>query len=107
MISTIKSYVGYAIRSRNALFGVNNITSTFGVKLPQVILYDALLSENSKEKLLLFANRNGIKVFCVDIEDIYPNKNCKAIGIKEKNLSTAIIKEMEEFSKWVIIIGQS
>lgn len=91
---TIKSYVGYAIKSRQVLFGVNNIVGAFGRKIPTVVLYDEGLGESSKDKLLTFIEKNGIESFSLCIEDIYPDKNCKAIGVFEKNLATAIINRI-------------
>ena len=40
--------------------------------------------------------KKNIKVYETRIEDFYKDKNCKAIGIEDKNLAMAIIKEMEE-----------
>lgn len=89
----ISSYVGYAIKSGNALFGITNIT---GKRKSFVVLYDIKLSNSSKEKLFMYLKRTGIEGFCVDVEELYPNKNCLAIGITEKNLALAIIKVIKE-----------
>jgi hypothetical protein len=91
--SVITSYVGYAIKEKKALFGLNGI---IGMKIPYVVLYDDTLSNGSKDKLLTYLTKHGIEGFCVDVERIYPNRNCKAIGVTDKNLASAIIKEMKE-----------
>ena len=93
MQKKINSYVGYAIKSRNILYGVANIT---GRQKPYVVLYDAKLSESSKSKLLYYTEKNGIEAFCADVESLYPGKNCFAMGITEKNLASAIIKVIKE-----------
>ena len=92
----VVSYVGYAIKSRNILYGVDNIV---GKKVCGVVLYDRALGKSSLDKLKTFLAKKGVKGFCVDVEDYYPGKNCKAIGITDKNLASAIIKEMEESDK--------
>ena len=91
---TVKSYVGYAIKSRQILFGVSNIVGAYGKKMPTVVIYDANIGESSKDKLLTFTNKNGIESFSLCVEDIYPDKNCKAIGVIDKNLATAIINRI-------------
>lgn len=96
MQTKIGSYIGYAIKSGNIVFGVENIVSCRKVK---VILADKTLSENSYDKVRFFANKMNIKIFRIVVEDYYKGRNCKAMGITESNLSAAIIKEMEESEK--------
>lgn len=91
-IAKIRSYVGFAIKAGKAKIGVDNIVTA--KKTPYVILYDERLSQNSKEKL--FRKCTDKKLFLVPMDEIYPNKNCLAIGISEVNLAGAISKEMEE-----------
>ena len=93
---TVNSYVGYAIKSRNVLFGVDNVV---GRKLSYVVLYDEKIGKSSLDKLTVYMDKKQIKGFCVNVEDYYRDRNCKAIGITEKNLAAAIIKEMEESDK--------
>ncbi len=86
------SYVGYAIKSRKILFGVENIIG----RVCGVVLYDRTLGKSSSDKLTAYLIKRDVKGFCVDVEDFYPDRNCKALGITDKNLASAIIKEMEE-----------
>ncbi len=93
MQTKINSYVGFAIKSGKIKYGVENIivqSKSF------VILIDKTLSVGSKDKINVFAMKKNIKVYETRIEDFYKDKNCKAIGIEDKNLAMAIIKEMEE-----------
>ena len=92
MQTKINSYVGFAIKSGNVKYGVENIVKSRSV----VILIDNTLSVSSKDKINVFALKKNIKVYEMRIEDFYKDKNCKAIGIEDKNLAMAIIKEMEE-----------
>lgn len=92
MKRSVFSYVGYAIKARKAVFGVDNILHN---RKSLVVLYDRLLSDNGKDKIKKYLEKSGAKGFVVDVEELYPDKNCKAIGITDNNLSSAIIKEME------------
>ncbi|MBR1624706.1 MAG: hypothetical protein IJ676_03070 [Clostridia bacterium] len=92
MQTKINSYVGFAIKSGKTKYGVENIVQSKSF----VILIDKTLSVGSKDKINVFAMKKNIKVYETRIEDFYKDKNCKAIGIEDKNLAMAIIKEMEE-----------
>lgn len=91
MKKNVFSYVGYAIKARKAVFGVDNLFN----KKCFVVLYDKSLSDNSKDRVMKYLSKSNTKGFVVDVEELYPNKNCKAIGISDRNLASAIIKEME------------
>ena len=90
----IRSYVGFAIKAGKVKIGIDNILSA--KKNPFVVLYDEKLSDNSKRKLLSGCEKTV--VYSAPMSEIMPGKNCLAIGVCEKNLATAIIKEMEENS---------
>ena len=92
MKRNVFSYVGYAIKARKAVFGVENIIRN---RRSIVVLFDDTLSENGKDKLRKCLEKNGAKGFVADVEELYPNKNCKAIGITDRSLAMAIINEME------------
>ena len=93
MKKNVFSYVGYAIKSRSAVFGVDNIAAN---RKSKVVLYDDDLSDNGKERLMKVIEKNKIRGFIADIEELYPDHNCKAIGITDINLASAIIKAMED-----------
>lgn len=93
-ISRIRSYVGFAIKSGKAQFGLDNITAAKRKAL--VILFDSSFSERSAAKLSAYAERNGIDIFSADMEAILPQRNCKAIGIIDENLANAVKSELKE-----------
>ena len=93
-INKIRSYVGFAIRSGKALFGVDNIVGAR--RDPFLVLYDDRLKENSTKKLL--RRCENFKVIRLALQEILPGRNCLAIGICDKNLAQAIINEVEENS---------
>ena len=90
----IRSYVGFSIKAGKAKFGVDNIVDA--KRVPFVVLYDEALSENSKNKLL-HKCKDGA-VFSAPLAEILPGRKCLAVGVCEKNLAQAIIKELEENS---------
>lgn len=92
MKRNVFSYVGYAIKARKIVLGVDNIVRS---RKCHIVLLDGTLSENSRSKLLGYLERSDSKWYVVNVEELYPRKNCKAIGITEQNLASAIIKEME------------
>lgn len=89
-MNKINGYLGFALKSKNVLLGVDQITEN--KKTSFVILYSSL-SENSIAKLKKFATYNNIYLKQVE-EDVLPS-GCKAIAITEKNLAQAIIEKLE------------
>lgn len=94
MDKRIKSYVGFAIKARKALFGLDNIT--ISKKRLFIILLDKSLSPNSAKKLKRYAEDKNVPFVEYCIDNILPDRNCKAIGIIDQNLATAIFNELKE-----------
>lgn len=92
--SRLKSFVGFAVKAGKAIYGVDNITT--GRKRPYLILYSAALSERSAKNLTEYADKYGIETATTDMEEILPNRNCKALGISDKNLAEAVKSELKE-----------
>ncbi len=92
MVSKVRTFVGFAVKMGKARIGTDKILSAKST--PYVILYDKSLAENGLHKI---KNRcPEAEYFCVETELIFPNHHCKVIGIGEKNLAAAIVKELEE-----------
>lgn len=91
--NALNSYIGFAIKSRHISIGLENVV---GNRKSFVILYDKSLGKSSMEKLRYYMEKTSIKGYCVTVEDYYPSKNCKVLGITDKNLASAIIKVMKE-----------
>ncbi len=94
MVEKVKSYVGFAIKARKVLFGVDNITEYR--KRLHLIMLDNSLSPNSTKKILRYAEEREISIIIYDINSILPERNCKAMGIMDQNLAVAILKELKE-----------
>ncbi len=90
----IKSYIGFAIKARKILYGLDNITMS--KKKPYLLLVDASFSPNSQKKLASYAQNNEIPIINYSLEAVIPDRNCKAVGIMEKNLASAVLKELKE-----------
>jgi len=92
------TYLGFAVKSGNVIYGVDNIIS----KANKVVIavYDDRLSDNSLNKLNNTTLRNDIALYKSDInlDDLLNKTNCKAIGITSKDLAKAIVelKYLEE-----------
>ena len=89
MTSKIQSYIGFAIRSRNIVFGYDNLVKSKSKYL--LVLYDDTLSVKVQEKLVMLAQSHNWEIIKLPytIESII-SRNCKAIGITDTNLSNAI-----------------
>lgn len=88
----IKSYIGFAIKSKNIVYGVDNI-----IKLsPKFVFIDKNIGQASKRKLQNFLNKRKIECIEFDLTFVLGTDKCKAIGLKEKNLIDAIKKVLKE-----------
>lgn len=90
----VKTFLGFAIKASKALFGVDLILTSR--RNPYIVLVDSSLSANSMSKLNNHLTKNDIRFYTVNMQDIYPDKNCKAVGVMEKNLASAIESEVKE-----------
>lgn len=89
--SKIKSYVGFAMRSRQFILGTDAIEKYIGKC--EIILTSNSLSNSSAESINKLANKKSVPIYCLDqqdLADVVGNANIKAIAITDKNLSDAI-----------------
>lgn len=94
MSGKVNSYIGFAIKARKIIFGVENIT-TYRKKL-HLILLDVSLGPNSAKKILRYATERQLPILNYDINSILGERNCKALGIIDQNLALAIFNELKE-----------
>lgn len=86
----IKSYIGFARKSRNVIYGVDDILKS---KQVQIIFYVNNLAINSKNKLDNFTLNKNILKICLSSDEIFEllqNNNIKVFAITDKNLANAI-----------------
>lgn len=91
----IKSYIGFAIKSRCIKYGVDDILK---LKTVHLILSSDSLAKSSSEKLLAFANKKNCEHFKLSLNDFLQlfdgNENVKAVAIVDSNLASAIKKNI-------------
>lgn len=90
----VRSYIGFAIKARKIIYGLDNILTS--KKRPYLLLIDKGFSPNSQKKLARYAEENEIPIMSFNLETVIPDRNCKAVGLMEKNLAAAVLKELKE-----------
>ena len=93
-ISKIKTYIGFAIKSREIKYGVDDIIK---MRNPKLILASHVLGESSLAKLNKFAQTKNMEVILLDSAvflELMQNENIKAIAIDNENLAEAINKNL-------------
>lgn len=92
----IKTYIGFAIKSRKIIFGYDNIITY--KKNQHLILVSSTVNDKVKNKITLFAEKNNIKVVNlleITVEELTDRDNSKIISIIDESLSSAIINQLE------------
>lgn len=92
--SKIVAYVGFAIKSKNIIFGTDDIIKSKRVK---IILLSESLSNSSKSKIENYAKQKNIEVknFKAEVfNEIINNQKIKAAAITNESLADAINKSL-------------
>ena len=85
-LEKVKTYIGFAEKSKNIVLGQDNILKNRRVRL---IIYEEGLSESTISKLKSFSEKNNIKILALSEEElkfIYSKTGVKVFGILEPNL---------------------
>ncbi len=94
----IKTYFGFAIKSRAIIFGYDNIKD-YRKKKKITVLVCKTASEKQKQKMQQFCELKNFEVYetinCT-LED-FINRNCKFVAIENENLAKSIITNGEHF----------
>lgn len=85
----IKSYVGFAIKSNQVVFGVDNL-EVFKKKLHLIIVSTDIAEKSMNRLQVVSKNKDAEILVFSDLEDLTLRKNCKAIGITNFELAKAI-----------------
>ncbi len=91
MNDKLATYLGFAIKSRNIVYGVDNIESN-AARICMVLIDDTLAT-NSLNKLKNIALKSNIKLYRVvdtTLDMLLNSNNCKAIGLTSVGLANAI-----------------
>ncbi len=84
----IKAYLGFAIKSRAIVYGVDNIEKT----KPQLIIYSANLA-SAKRRLENHAQKTKATIIMLDdkaFNELTNNERIKALAVLSENLAKAI-----------------
>lgn len=90
-MNKIVSYLGFAQKSGSVIFGVDNLKS-YRKKL-YLILTCPTSSEDAKKVAIKKQQETGCEIYTTiqPLSDLLNRENCKIIGVKNKELSMAII----------------
>lgn len=92
--SKIKTYIGFAIKSRKIKFGVDDIIK---LKNAEIILVSDSLGDSALKKINGYAIKKDVQVFLLNSADFFEliqNENIKAAAILDKNLADAIKRNL-------------
>lgn len=89
----IISFIGFAIRMNKAVYGLESIRH--GQKPIYAVVFDETLGGDASKRMAAFSENTGIPLVKVgfNLSDQYKRNNLKLIGIGDKSLADAIIKE--------------
>lgn len=90
--SKISAYIGFALKSRAVVMGVDYIRTAKGIEL---ILADESLSPNSLKRLRRAADAAGTECVTMPVAEVFPISSVKALGIRNGELAKAIINTIE------------
>lgn len=95
-VQRIKSFVGFAVRAGKVVWGTDNVLA-YKKKL-RLVLASADLAENAREKLRAYCEKKPAEfVVLTDltVAELVHREGVKAVGVIDKNLSDAILSELE------------
>ncbi len=99
----IAAYLGFCIRSGKISFGIDQIGER--KKDVYLILVDGTLSDNSMKNATRLQTKFSCPLIVTDEErlgEMLSRPSVKAVGIREKNLAAAILKEAQAADEWKI-----
>lgn len=93
----IKSYLGFSIKSKQIIFGIDNIENSR--TKPNLVIACKTLSENGKNQVLNYCKKNNVTLVVPmegTLSELVSRNNCKIVGLKNGNLSEAILNCLDE-----------
>lgn len=93
-LAKVKTYIGFALKSRQIKFGVDDILK---LKNASLILVSEALTQSGLKKINSFALKKSITCLGLsadDFNEIIQNTNIKGIAILDNNLADAIKKNL-------------
>ena len=93
MSNKVSTIIGFAVKANKLIYGMDELDS--GKRKRYLIIFCGSLSERARKDLNAIAIRDHVPLIEVKtrkLEDIVNKKNCKVIGVANKQMSEAIIK---------------
>lgn len=97
MADKIETLIGFAIRANKIIYGIDNIEILR--KKRYLIVVCNSLSERTLKRVMSAAQERKIPVIRVKhklLEDVVHKTQCKVIAVKDNQMSTAIMKYINE-----------
>ena len=92
--SKVASYLGFAIKSGNIIFGYDNLRKYRGRSNP-LVLYDNTFAPKATQKLIELCRKNSWQIYLVDVSiEQLIHRNCKVVAITDENMARAIIQNI-------------
>lgn len=94
-INKVKAYLGFAVKSKKLIFGYDKLMEANTP--PRFVMICSTQNEKVSNKVIKFCDDNKILVykFKTYVLGELLHRNCKVIGIMDKNLAKAIISELK------------
>ena len=105
-INKLRTYVGFAVKSGNIIFGVDQIKDS--KKNIKLILACNTLSDNTMSKLSSYSTQKHIELHIIEkpctLSDIVGRENCKAVAIidefgSSKQEATITTRNIKQFKR--------
>lgn len=95
MRSKVETMIMFAQKSGEILYGYDKIKVA---KKVEIVLADKTMSEKSLKEIKFLCQKNNIKlILCEEaLEQKVNKKNCKLIGITNRNLADGILNNLSE-----------
>lgn len=95
MADKTATYLGFALRARKAVLGVNAVKACKGTVY--LLLADRSASENTMKEIERLRDRFGCPLLKVDgLETIAGKAFCKLAAVREEHLARAILEMREQ-----------
>ncbi len=91
----IKTYFGFAIKSRNIIYGGDNLLASRS-KI-YVVLCSKDINRTALKSVQEYCENKRIKLFLLEtefIEEVSQKMNCKCVAVCDRNLANGIINEL-------------
>ena len=97
MVDKVESILGFAVRARKLIYGIDNVESFR--KRRYMIMICNTLSDRSKKRCLELAEKQHIPLIAVKhvtLENLIHKTKCKVIALTDRQMSQAIGKYLND-----------